>query len=34
MGGCISVYAEKEDMGGCMRLYDQMGYLGEFYPPI
>jgi hypothetical protein len=30
----IRLYAEKEDMGGCIRLYDQMGYVGGRCPPI
>jgi hypothetical protein len=29
----IRLYAEKEDMGGCIRLYDQMRYMGGCYPP-
>jgi hypothetical protein len=30
----IRLYTEKEDIGGCIRLYDQIGYMGGFYPPI
>jgi hypothetical protein len=30
----IRLCAEKEDMGGCIRLYDQIGYMGGCYPPI
>jgi hypothetical protein len=30
----IRLYTENEDIGGCVRLYDRMGYMGERYPPI
>jgi hypothetical protein len=30
----IRLYAENEDMGGCVCLYDQMGYVGGYNPPI
>jgi hypothetical protein len=30
----IRLYAENEDMGGCIRLYDQNGYMGGCYLSI